>query len=62
EGEAFGTVGVNVDIIKASWNALVEAYQYALMRHVEVVGEAAEPAPVKGVGALSAAKKGSDPA
>ena len=35
QGEMFGTVGVNVDIIKASWNALVEAYHYALMQHVE---------------------------
>ena len=35
EGEIFGTIGVNVDIIKASWNALVEAYQYVLMQHVE---------------------------
>ena len=43
EGEAFGTVGVNVDIIKASWNALVEAYQYALMKHVEFAGTSAKP-------------------
>ncbi len=35
EGEIFGTIGVNVDIIKASWNALIESYQYALMQHVE---------------------------
>jgi hypothetical protein len=39
EGEIFGTVGVNVDIIKASWNALVEAYQYALIQHLEFVDE-----------------------
>jgi 2-isopropylmalate synthase len=39
EGEKFGTVGVNVDIIQASWNALVEAYQYALMQHVEFFAE-----------------------
>ena len=39
EGETFGTVGVNVDIIKASWNALVEAYHYALMQHVEFSSE-----------------------
>ena len=39
EGEIFGTIGVNVDIIKASWNALVEAYQYCLMQHSEFVGE-----------------------
>ena len=42
EGEKFGTVGVNVDIIQASWNALIEAYQYALMRHEEFVEELAE--------------------
>ena len=34
-GETFGTVGVNVDVIKASWNALVEAYHYALIRSAE---------------------------
>ena len=39
EGEVFGTMGVNVDIIKASWNALVEAYHYALMQHVEFTSE-----------------------
>ena len=39
EGELFGTVGVNVDIIKASWGALVEAYHYALMQHVEFIDE-----------------------
>ncbi|MFN3236053.1 MAG: citramalate synthase [Pseudomonadales bacterium] len=39
EGEIFGTIGVNVDIIQASWNALVEAYQYTLMRHVDFVSE-----------------------
>ncbi|MBD3646960.1 MAG: citramalate synthase [Pseudomonadales bacterium] len=42
EGEMFGTVGVNVDIIKASWNALVEAYQYALMKHLDFVRETGE--------------------
>jgi 2-isopropylmalate synthase len=42
QGEAFGTVGVNVDVIKASWNALVEAYQYALMHHAEFVAELEE--------------------
>jgi 2-isopropylmalate synthase len=35
EGEIFGTVGVNVDILEASWSALIEAYQYALMQHVD---------------------------
>jgi 2-isopropylmalate synthase len=39
EGEIFGTVGVNVDIIKASWNALVDAYHYVLMQHVEFSAE-----------------------
>jgi len=39
QGEMFGTIGVNVDIIKASWNALVEAYHYALMQHVEFSDE-----------------------
>ena len=39
ESEKFGTIGVNVDIIKASWSALVEAYHYALMQHTEFVSE-----------------------
>jgi 2-isopropylmalate synthase len=39
EGETFSTVGVNEDIIEASWNALIEAYHYALMRHTEFVEE-----------------------
>ncbi|MBO6566095.1 MAG: hypothetical protein JJ956_15190, partial [Pseudomonadales bacterium] len=39
QGEIFGTIGVNVDIIKASWNALIEAYQYALMQHGDFVSE-----------------------
>jgi hypothetical protein len=38
----FGTIGVNVDIIKASWNALVEAYHYALMQHVDFKRELEE--------------------
>ena len=42
QGEAFGTIGVNVDIIQASWNALIEAYQYALMNHQEFVEEFVE--------------------
>ncbi len=42
EGEIFGTIGVNVDIIKASWNALIEAYQYALMQHVDFEREVRE--------------------
>ena len=39
QGELFGTVGVNVDIIKASWNALVEAYHYTLLSHIDFVRE-----------------------
>ncbi|MFT5100140.1 MAG: 2-isopropylmalate synthase, partial [Planctomycetaceae bacterium] len=39
EGEIFGTIGVNVDIIQATWNALIEAYQYTLMRHADFVAE-----------------------
>ena len=39
QGETFGTVGVNVDIIKASWTALVEAYEYALLQHDEFLKE-----------------------
>ena len=39
QGEMFGTIGVNVDLIKASWNALIEAYQYALMQHSDFVEE-----------------------
>ncbi len=39
QGELFGTVGVNVDIIKASWNALVEAYQYALLSQGDFLEE-----------------------
>ncbi|MDH3266147.1 MAG: citramalate synthase, partial [Gammaproteobacteria bacterium] len=50
EGEVFGTVGVNVDIIKASWNALVEAYQYALMKHVEFSSEVEKSALAEPVG------------
>ena len=42
QGEMFGTVGVNVDIIKASWNALIEAYQYALMQHADFLAELGE--------------------
>jgi 2-isopropylmalate synthase len=39
EGEKFGTMGVNVDIIKASWSALVEAYHYALLQHTDFTRE-----------------------
>jgi len=52
EGEVFGTVGVNVDIIKASWNALVEAYQYALMKHVEFDGEVEKSVPAEPIDSI----------
>ncbi len=39
EGEMFGTIGVNEDIIQASWSALIEAYQYALMQHADFRAE-----------------------
>ncbi|MDG1925301.1 MAG: alpha-isopropylmalate synthase regulatory domain-containing protein, partial [Pseudomonadales bacterium] len=39
EGGTFGTVGVNVDVIKASWNALIEAYHFALMQHRDFQSE-----------------------
>ena len=42
QDERFGTLGVNVDIVKASWMALIEAYQYALMQHLEFVQELKE--------------------
>jgi len=42
QGETFGTVGVNVDIIKASWNALIEAYQYTLMQSADFQQEIQE--------------------
>tara|TARA_B100000676_G_C18075121_1_gene847071 strand:- start:1518 stop:3128 length:1611 start_codon:yes stop_codon:yes gene_type:complete len=35
QGHAFATMGVDVDVIKASWNALVEGYQYALMESAD---------------------------
>jgi len=38
-GESFGTIGVNVDIIKASCLALTEAYHYALMQHSDYLDE-----------------------
>ena len=31
----FGTVGVGTDIIEASWEALVESYEYASLLHRE---------------------------
>jgi 2-isopropylmalate synthase len=39
QGESFGTIGVNVDLIKASWDALTEAYQYALMQNSDFLDE-----------------------
>ena len=41
EGVSFTTQGVNVDVIKASWLGLVEAYEYALLQHADVIGELA---------------------
>ena len=35
QGHAFATMGGDVDVIKASWNALVEGYQYALMESAD---------------------------
>lgn len=46
EGEKFGTMGVNVDIIKASWSALVEAYHYALLQHTDFSAEVQQSAAV----------------
>jgi 2-isopropylmalate synthase len=34
-GSTFGTVGVGTDIIEASWQALVESYEYAHLLHRE---------------------------
>ena len=39
EGEMFGTVGVSVDSIKANWDALLDAYHYALLQHRDRVAE-----------------------
>lgn len=36
--ETFGTIGVSGNIIDASWHALVEAYEYHLLRVEEAVG------------------------
>ena len=38
--EIFGTIGVSGNIIEASWQALVEAYEYHLL-HVEEAGSVA---------------------
>jgi 2-isopropylmalate synthase len=53
EGEIFGTVGVNVDIIKASWSALVEAYHYALLQHIDFTSEVANEAKSERAGQVS---------
>ena len=36
-GETFGTVGVDENIIDASWEALVDGYEYHLLHHDEAV-------------------------
>ncbi len=43
EPEYFGTVGVDENIINASWEALIDGYEYHLL-HVD---EAAAPAAVE---------------
>lgn len=53
EGEIFGTVGVNVDIIKASWSALVEAYHYALLQHIDFTSEVQESGSAKALDQVS---------
>ena len=35
-GQRFGTIGVHENIIAASWNALVDAMQYAVLRQADV--------------------------
>ena len=44
QGHAFATMGVDVDVdvIKASWNALVEGYQFALMESADFGDELRE--------------------
>jgi 2-isopropylmalate synthase len=49
QGEIFGTIGVNVDIIKASWSALIEAYHYVLLQHDDFVREVGQPEGALGV-------------
>src|SRR5439155_15997490 len=36
--EIFGTIGVNTNIIDASWQALVDAYEYHLLQVEEAAG------------------------
>ena len=40
--ETFGTIGVSQNIIDASWQALVDAYEYHLI-HEQEATEAANP-------------------
>lgn len=44
--ELFGTIGVNVNIIDASWSALVDAYEYHLLHVEEERAQAKAPATV----------------
>jgi 2-isopropylmalate synthase len=37
--ENFGTIGVSANIIDASWQALVDAYEYHLLHAAESAGE-----------------------
>lgn len=41
QGVSFATQGVNVDVIRASWLGLVEAYEYALLQDADPAGEVA---------------------
>jgi hypothetical protein len=43
--ELFGTIGVSTNVIDASWEALVDAYEYHLL-HVAEENAAKEPAAV----------------
>jgi hypothetical protein len=40
--ELFGTIGVSENLIDASWQALVDAYEYHLI-HVEEAKQAGQP-------------------
>jgi 2-isopropylmalate synthase len=44
--EFFGTIGVSGNVVEASWQALVDAYEYHLI-HVEESQRAKQPEPVK---------------
>ena len=41
--EYFGTIGVSTNIIDASWQALVDAYEYHLIQMEEAVPAAGNP-------------------